>query len=146
MPKLARRCAGRPMRSTWPSNARPLAGSAPMMARSSVVLPAPLRPIRPHICPSVTNRDALRMIGTMPIDTLRFATSSMGGSRGLHLHAGDELLHLRVAERLFRRSVGDHRAFIEGKHAVGEAADDLHVVLDKQHGDLARLERRHDHL
>ena len=42
-----------------------------------------------------------------------------------------------VGQRGGRRAVGDDGAVVEGEHAVGEARDDLHVVLDEQHRDLA---------
>ena len=48
----------------------PLAGIAPISARMKVVLPAPLRPIRPHISPSSSVERASRTIGTGPIETL----------------------------------------------------------------------------
>src|SRR5262245_65201434 len=103
---------------------------APMSARNSVVLPAPLRPMRPHMSPSRTSSDTLRMIGTGPIDTVRSVTLSTGRLPGARLGAADIGLHLRVAERRRGRPVGDHGAVVEGKHAVGEARHDLHVVLD----------------
>src|SRR6185312_4173151 len=120
----------------------PSAASAPMTARRSVVFPAPLRPISPHISPSFTASEASRMIGIGPIETWRPSTLSMGASGGLHPDAGDQLLHARLAERLGRRAVGDDGAVVEGEHALRELSHDLHVVLDEQHGDLAALERR----
>src|SRR5687767_14159563 len=100
MPWPTRRCAGKVSRSIWPSSALPLAGIAPIRARRSVVLPAPLRPIRPHISPSRRSSDASRMIGTGPIATLRLVTLSMGGAlTRAHLGAADQDLHLLVGER-----------------------------------------------
>src|SRR3569832_2891705 len=102
------------------------------MARSSVVFPAPLRPIRPHISPSFTASEAPRRIGMGPIDTSRSATLSMGASRSLELHAGDQLLPARLLQRLRGRPVGDDGTVVEGEHALGAAAADQHVVLDEQ--------------
>ena len=77
MPNPTRRCGGRASKSTSPSLTLPVAGIAPIKARSKVVLPAPLRPIRPHISPSARSSDALRMTGTGPIETSRSETLSM---------------------------------------------------------------------
>src|SRR3954454_7791135 len=144
MPCDTRRCGGSASRSTWPSSALPLAGSAPISARSKVVLPAPLRPMSPHISPSFTLSEAPRTIGTGPMETERSATLSMRRSARAQMHAGYQFLHLGVAERRLRRAVSDDRAVVEGEHAIGEIRHDLHVVLNEQHGDLARLQRRHD--
>src|SRR5215475_4011916 len=145
MPRLARRCAGKVSRSTWPNSALPRAGSAPISARIRVVFPAPLRPINPHISPSFTARNASRIIGIDPIETFRFSILSMTAPR-LEAHASDEFLHPWVIQRLVRSAVGDDRTVIEGKNTVSKARDDLHVMFDKQHRDLACLERRHDDL
>src|SRR5215212_3957546 len=110
----------------------PTAGMAPIKARSSVVLPAPLRPIKPHISPSSRSSAALRTIGMGPIDTLSSLTLSIGSpmrGRGCQLGSADERLDAGIAQRVGWISVGDHGAVVEGEHAVGEARDDLHVVL-----------------
>src|SRR5215813_8417765 len=112
MPRLARRCAGKVSRSTWPNSALPRAGSAPISARIKVVFPAPLRPIKPHISPSFTAREASRIIGIDPIETLRFSILSMARPR-LEPHAGDELLHPRIIQRLVRGAIGYHRAVVK---------------------------------
>src|SRR5512139_626017 len=132
MPKPTRRCGGRASKSTSPSLTLPVAGIAPIKARSKVVLPAPLRPIRPHISPSARSSDALRMTGTGPIETSRSDTLSMGMPLALRLGAADERLHPAVGERDRRRAVGDHRPVVECEHTVSEAGHDLHVVLDEQ--------------
>src|SRR5690554_6582129 len=106
----------------WSSSAWPDAGSAPISARIRVVLPAPLRPMRPHIWPSFTVSVAPRMIGTGPIETSRFLTLSMvvRPCGGPQLHIGDQLLHLRIAQSLLRRAVGNDGPVVEGEHAVSE--------------------------
>src|SRR3569832_1171055 len=116
-----------------PSTALPLAGKAPISARSRVVLPAPLRPMSPHISPSFTTSDAPRTIGTGPMETDRSAMLSMRRSARAHMHAGDQFLHFGIAKRGIRRTVGDHRAVIERQHAVGEVRDDVHNEHDEQH-------------
>src|SRR3974390_3535945 len=117
MPCPARRCAGSANRLTWSSSAFPVAGIAPISARKSVVLPAPLRPISPHISPSFTASEASRMIGIGPIETLRLATLSMAGApgRGLDLDAANQLLNLRIIQRLGGRSVSYASSVVEGE-------------------------------
>src|SRR6476619_7199693 len=101
-----------------------------MSARSNVVLPAPLRPMRPHISPSASSSEALQMTGTAPIVTSRAQTLSMALAVRL-FRAADKCVHARIRERKGRRAVGDHGAVVEGEHAIGEPRHDLHVVLNK---------------
>src|ERR1700730_18190024 len=139
MPCNARRCGGKVNKSIGPSSARPLAGMAPMMARNNVVFPAPLRPISPHISPSSSANEAARMIGTGPIDTLRLDTLNIGDSACGAVQPGtaDQCLNAGIRQRCGRRPVGDHGAVVKCQHTLGEALDDLHVMLDEQHSDLA---------
>src|SRR5688572_31584346 len=99
---------------------------APISARSSVVLPAPLRPINPHISPVANASDALRMIGTTPIETSRPETLSMVGDRLAGWPgSADEGLNARIRERHGRRPVGDDGAVVKGEHAIREPCHDL---------------------
>src|SRR6202000_482541 len=104
-----------------------------MMARNKVVLPAPLRPMSPHISPSSRAKEALRMIGIGPIDTLRLDTLSMGGSPSgdLDLRAADQRLYAGIGQRRRRCAIGDHGAIVKCQHAIGKTLHDLHVVLDE---------------
>src|SRR3974390_3728143 len=122
MPCPARWCAGSARRSTWPSSIFPVAGIAPISARSNVVLPPPLRPIRPHISPSLTLSDASRMIGIEPIETSRFATLSIAGllDRSFEAGAAVQFLHLWSRQSLGRCAVGDHGAIVKRQYAIGE--------------------------
>src|SRR5262245_65845088 len=115
-----------------------------MSARSNVVLPAPLRPMRPHISPSASSSDALRMTGTTPIVTSRSQTLSMAFA--VRLRAADECLHARIREREGWRAVGDHGAVVEGEYAIGEPRHDLYVVLDEQHRQSPALEGPQHHV
>src|SRR5271166_3347185 len=122
MPRDARRYAGSGNKSVESNSALPLAGSAPMSARSSVVLPAPFRPMRPHISPSSSASEALRTTGTAPIATLRSETLSMDNLSGRNTHwsgTADQCLHRRVGERLRRRTVRDDGAVVEREDALG---------------------------
>src|SRR6185437_11585130 len=144
-----RRWAGSDSKSTSSSSAVPVDGRRPISARRSVVLPAPLRPISPHISPSLTASVAPRRIGIAPIDALRLETLSTGGSPAgdaFEPDAANQFLHFRIVERLLGRAVGDDGAVVERKHAVGKTADDFHIVLDEQYRDLPTLECRHHDL
>src|SRR6516165_4442946 len=128
-PCRARWCTGSARRSTWPSS----------------VLPAPLRPIRPHISPSLTLSDASRMIGIEPIETSRFATLSIAGllDRSFEADAADQLLHLWIRQRLGRCAVGDHGAVVKREYAIGETRNNLHVMLDEENCNFSTSQRRH---
>src|SRR6516162_1803120 len=134
------------MRSTPSRSALPLAATAPISPRNNVVLLAPLRPIRPHMARSHTSSDASRTIATGPIATLRFSTLSIGHRNRLtDPRAANQGQNLGVGESLLRRTVGNHRSVVEGKHAVGKAGDDFHIVLDEQDRDPAGLQGRYHH-
>src|ERR1700716_2215319 len=144
MPNPTRRCGGSASKSTSSSLTLPVAGMAPIRARSKVVLPAPLRPIRPHISPSARSSDALRMTGTGPIETSRSETLSMGMPFAVRLGAADEGLYPAIGERGGPRAVGNYRPIVEGEHTVGEPRHDLHIVFDEQHRQFPALQCRYD--
>src|SRR3954454_21384998 len=119
----------------------------PMSARRSVVLPAPLRPIRPHISPSLTSSDALRTTGTGPMATSRLSIlSTRRGPGGYWLRAADKRLHAGIGERLRRCAVGNYCPVVESEDAIRKSGDDIHVVLHKEHREPAALQGRHHHL
>src|SRR5688572_32191932 len=130
---MARR--SRPSKSIAPR----LAWSRPMMLFMSVVLPAPLRPMRPVMLPVGTSSDTPRRICTAWIDTLTSCSLSMH-------RADDVALDRGIVERRLGRGVGDDAAVVEGEHALREAAHHLHVVLDEQHRGALGLHRLHHHL
>src|SRR3954465_13853677 len=127
MPMAARPCVGIFDKSLSKKRIRPLDGLIrPMTLFMSVVLPAPLRPMRPVIAPGCSSSDTPRRICTAWIDTLSFSTFSMNP----HYIAP----HFGVGECCGGRRVGDDAAVVERQHAPGEARDDLHVVLDEEDG------------
>src|SRR6476620_1501321 len=117
----------------------------PMIERISVVLPAPLRPMRPLNFPGGTCMFTLRRMLTGPIETSR---PSMRSTRRLlarwmqwlpdHIAA-----HVGVVQYDLRLAVGDDAALVEGENAMRVAADDVHIMLDEQHRHALRGERRH---
>src|SRR6185312_8467689 len=78
MPAAQIRCGARPVMSRPSSTMRPASGLwKPAMAANSVVLPAPLGPIRPTISPMRTSSDALSTAFRPPNAFDRSRTSSM---------------------------------------------------------------------
>src|SRR6185503_1216255 len=113
-------------RSTSLNRTAPLlAFRSPITDFMSVVLPAPLRPMRPIIAPLGTSSVTSRRMRIAPIDTPRFRILSTDP----HYVA----LHLGIGERGLRRRVGDDAPVVEGEHALRETAHHLHVVLDEEH-------------
>ena len=53
--------------------------------------------------------------------------------------------HALVAPDLGRRSIGDDRAMIEHRDPIGNGQNEIHVVLDQQHGHPHALELADDH-
>src|SRR3954453_24150467 len=112
----------------------------PMIERIRVVLPAPLRPMRPLNFPGGTCMFTLRRILTGPMET---STPSMRSTRRLlacwmQLLADHIAAHLGVLEYLLRLAVGDYAAFVERENAMRIAADDVHIMLDEQQGHALR--------
>src|SRR3989442_274551 len=138
MPSATRRCVGMAA-SAAPSNciAPSRCASRPMMVRISVVLPAPLRPIRPANSPAPTSMLTLRRIAMGPIDT------EMLSSRSMRLLADHITPYLLGCQYFHGRPVGDDPALVERDHPAGIARHDLHVVLDEQHRDALPAHRVH---
>src|SRR5213075_2245216 len=139
MPRRERPCVGVASRSRSSRRMAPaVAGSNPITVFISVVLPAPLRPMRPIIAPVGTSSDTPRSTCAEASETLKFRMLSMATH-----HVA---LHLRVGERDLRRGVGDDAAVVEGEHALREAADDFHVVLDEKYRYALRAHPVEHHL
>src|SRR3954466_13283312 len=105
---------------------------SPMTVFITVVLPAPLRPMRPVIEPVGTCSETSRRICIDAIETLTLSISSTAVVP--HIPAADHVaLDLGVRERVSRRRVGDDPPVVEREHALREAAHHFHVVLDEKH-------------
>src|SRR5882672_3564492 len=121
-------------------------GRMPMTERISVVLPAPLRPIRPTNFPVGTSMLTPRRTPTDAIETSSPSMRSMmSPGRGVGF-AGNVFADFDIAQNRAGQTVGNDAAFIEGQHTLGIAGDDFHVVFDEQHGYLLRLHRFHHHI
>src|SRR5258708_4613688 len=147
MPPRARRWAG--ILSSGTSSKRIVpwrAGRMPIAERISVVLPAPLRPIRPANFPVGTSMLTSRRMPTDWMETSSASMRNMLASAGVARLAGHVLAHFGIVENDAGFAVRDEPALVEGQPSMGIAVDDIHVVLDEQHRDLLRAYRLHDHV
>ena len=124
----------------------PRAGKIPMMARISVVLPAPLRPIKPHTVPAGTSSSAPRMMAVAADrdiervereDHVAVPRAGMGSPVMARCTCGS-------ASTVVGRPSRDDGAVDEGQHAARIARDDVHVVLDEHDRDALVAQRAHD--
>src|SRR5688500_4524787 len=139
MPSETRRWVGTPASAAPSKLMAPEAWrSSPMIVRISVVLPAPLRPMRPANWPAPTSMLTPRRIPTGPIET---ETASSRNMRRLPDHVA---AHLFGVQHLAGLPVGDDLAVVKSDHARGIARHDLHVVLDEQHRYALPAHRAHD--
>src|SRR5687768_2761021 len=140
MPRRARAYVGVAARSRPSKRTLPVAGlSSPMTVLMRVVLPAPLRPMRPVIEPAASSSDTPRRMCTEAIDTLRLVRLSTRAPYHVALYFG-------ILQRDGRRRVGDDAPVVEREHALREAAHHLHVVLDEQHRHALGAHRVEHHL
>src|SRR5262245_51206133 len=111
----------------------------PMSNSSRVVLPTPLRPTMATVSPAATvnEKSSTLSVGPQPPD--RPEISSMARLPAEACAAGGpEVDRLHVGRRHHRlgRTGHQHPAMHQHRHLGGEAAHDLHVVLDQQDRDL----------
>src|SRR6202521_2552981 len=140
MPILARWWVGMPANRTPSNSSLPVAFIKPMIVRSKVVLPAPLRPISPANSPASTCRPTSRRMPTGPIDTDTQSSRSMRC-----LLANDIAAHFLHAEHNLRRTIANDGAVVESHHAASKACNDIHIVLDKNHFHAGIARRIHHH-
>src|SRR6266850_7750002 len=93
-------------------------GRMPITERISVVLPAPLRPIRPTNFPVGTSMFTPRRMPTDAIETSSASMRSMLASAGGARLAGHVLAHFGIVENDAGFAVGDDPALIERQHAM----------------------------
>src|SRR5258708_31894455 len=103
------------------------------MARSVVDLPLPLAPSSVTISPSRTLSDTPSSARRCPYATLSSSISSNATPAGTSrlLRAAEERLdHRRGGGDLVRLALGDLAPVVQDDHAIGDAHDQVHVVLD----------------
>src|SRR5262245_46116557 len=142
MPLRGTSCGGQRTRSL-PSNStepRDFAAS-PMMARSVVVLPTPLRPSSAAHSPARSSRLTPCRIWSLPICTWTSESLSMDGLLDVVLILGPTeigLAYALVRRDLVRRAGCEDRAQRHYGDVVGDLEHHLHVVLDDDDVDRAR--------
>src|SRR5258708_3872037 len=108
----------------------------PMMARSNVVLPAPLRPRTVMISRSPTVRLKPRSTVVTPYPAQRSAISSNRFPMSSEINVEDSL----VAAQLLKAAAGEHAALVKHRHWHVDLPHELHIVFHRNHTDaLAQL-------
>src|SRR5690606_3605141 len=134
-PSRAIFCGGRPTSERPPSRMSPPTidgGVSPQSARTSVVLPMPLRPSSAIALPSSTESVTPSSTWAVAYETLRSVTSSTSFPP-----TEVDGLDGRVGPDLLGGAVGERDAVVEAQHAIDELERERHVVLDEQERDVA---------
>src|SRR5688500_3448263 len=117
----------------------------PMIERTVVVLPMPLRPRRLTTCDAGTSSEMPNSTWLRPYEVCRSRTASMNRPAS-RLLAQVGLAHLFVHFYLAGHVRGDDPAVNQHRDAVGEAEYRIHVVLDQDDGlRLLQLLQQRDH-
>src|SRR5262245_19192965 len=107
----------------------------PMTDFNVVVLPAPLRPSSVTSSPLPISKPTPCRMWDSPYHACRASTlSSVSAMAGAHVGFDDR----RILRHRLVWSLGQHLAARQHGDGVGEVGDDGHVVLDHQHGAVAR--------
>src|SRR5438874_8251285 len=101
-----------------------------MMVRRSVLLPTPFLPSTAKLPSrgSVSETPSSTMASPYPART----------SRSSSMFSQVYLAHARIAADLVGRPLDEYPSTDHDDDAAGETKHDIHVVLDEQHGQLAR--------
>jgi hypothetical protein len=142
MPRATRSSTGHAIAFAPKQRSAPCAGKRPAIAPSSVVLPAPFGPITVTIDPGATASDTSRTASTLPYATDKRSTSSTLAGLALTQRHRGRPRPPRVALDRFRRALGQLLAEIHHDQAVGQAHDELHVVLHQQYRHPSRCSDR----
>src|SRR5262249_40371251 len=136
-PLRARQCGAARVMS-WPRQAIAprLTRVKPMMVRSSVDLPTPLRPRTARLPPSAT-------VSVMPSSTTAstYPARTASSASSVSATAGPaqiNLAHARLGGDFFRRALDQDAPCRHHDDAAGETEHHVHVVLDEQHRNVAR--------
>src|SRR5262249_33433478 len=132
-PSMAISRGRRPAMARPASSMRPARGRRkPMIVRSVVVLPAPLRPTGHTTSARPTSSDtARRMWLAWLVTSIASMVSTSACRRAAADHRVDDL---GVGLDLARARVGQHAPLVQRDDPVGVAEHDVHVVLDLDHG------------
>src|SRR3982074_1358223 len=103
------------------------------MELTSVVLPMPLRPSSASDSPSASVREISDSTIASPYPALRRSIARSSGIEGL---AEIDRLDSRIARHRVGLALDEERAVDQHRDAGREGEDDVHVVLDQQHGNV----------
>src|SRR6266550_2893460 len=132
-PRRAIACAGNFVTETPSISTEPAArGTAPAIAISVVVLPAPLRPSNATASPGWTASETSRTTVFPPEETERFLTARR--ARRLVDSAKVNLLNPSIRPDLHRGSIGNQHAVVQHRHSLGDGEDNIEVMLHKDDG------------
>src|ERR1700678_4082362 len=142
MPRRGTLCGAKLARSV-PLNSilPPLRGASPMIARSVVVLPTPLRPSKAADSPGLISKVTPWRMWSFPIWTWTSCSLSMDSLIHVALVLGTAQIrfaHLFVVSDFLRAAAGEQGALCQHGDIVGDAEHDFHIVLDDDDADVAR--------
>src|SRR5262249_37847878 len=141
MPRRGTSCGWQLARSKSSNSTLPrLFLVSPMMARSVVVLPTPLRPSSAADSPGFTSRFTPCRMCSLPIWTWTSSSLSMHGLLDVVLVLGAAqvgLAHALVVGDLLGRAGGENRPLRHHRDVARDAEHHLHVVLDDDDVDRA---------
>src|SRR5262249_25310239 len=109
-----------------------IAGVSPMIERTVVVLPMPLRPMSVTISPGATASETPNSTWLSPWQVSMFDTSSSAESAMTRfLLAEIGLPHLGIGPDRLRRAGGDDAAIDQDGDPIGQGEHGFHVMLDQ---------------
>src|SRR5215472_16303249 len=115
-----------------------MAGVRPMIERTVVVLPMPLRPMSVTLSPGATASDMPNSTWLRPYQVSMFDTSSSElSAMTLLLLAEIGLPYLSIGPDRLRRAGRDDAAIDQDRDPIGQREHRLHIVLDQQNGEFA---------
>src|ERR1700747_1246289 len=111
--------------------------TSPEIARSVVLLPAPLAPSRPTASPALMLMETWEIAGTEPYAALMPLSSSMGASARWRMYIGPEIGadDLRIFHDLLGRAFRDLLAMVEHDDMPRHRHDRAHHVFDDDDGE-----------
>src|SRR6516164_7277252 len=134
MPSLAIVCSGTCVKSSPRKRITPLRlRTMPRMARSVVVLPAPLRPMSEIVSPWRTSKEMPCSTWLSPYQALRSSICRSAPSVamvGPHIGGADPLIGRDLGVAAF----GENLAALQDRDPIAEIGDDREIVLDHHHG------------
>src|SRR5215831_20857066 len=136
-PSRTRALVGQRVMSRPPKRTAPPHGLvSPNRARNSDDLPAPLAPSTATTSPSASVSETPRTAYTRPYRTSSSCTANTVTLHRLgHRRAEIDLLHQWIATNVLGAALGDLTPEIEHDHVLAQRTDEMHVVLDDQHGE-----------